>query len=126
MASRVKIMNNTLKASPTTFSQSEVEAANNLVHLCSVGSSIYEDHHSSTNNNNNNNSYSVQWKPQSSNNAISLSSRGDDDGDEIEDILADIEEDERLKRTNKSMGKITRNKPWPVSNRIAVLQSPNM
>lgn len=83
------------------FSQTEIEAARQLIQLSnsSIADSntttdFDEDHHSSN---------SVQWKPQQS-------KVGDDDAslspstspsDEIEDVLADIEEDESLRRRNK-------------------------
>ncbi|CAL0309541.1 unnamed protein product [Lupinus luteus] len=70
---------NTLKEKeePTTLlSQSDIEAANNLIQLSSC----------------NNNNYNMQLKSQ----------HCKDDDATIEDILADIEEDESLKRINKS------------------------
>ncbi|KAJ1434982.1 hypothetical protein SESBI_05347 [Sesbania bispinosa] len=86
------------KRKPFLFSQTEIEAARQLIQLSnSIGdSSLDEDHHSS------NNSSSVQGKPQLSKGdssaevSLSLSPT-----DSVEDVLAEIEEDERLRRKIK-------------------------
>lgn len=81
------------------FSQTEIEAARNLIQLSNsitTGSTTaYSDDNSS----------SVQWKPQHSNvdddHDESPPSLSPSSSDVIEDVLADIEEDECLKRRNK-------------------------
>lgn len=83
------VTRNSPKQKPTTFSQAEIEAARQLIQLSSAGGTVVdEEHHSS------NNSYSVQADVLSV--SVSQSST-----DAIEDVLAEIEEDERLRRRIK-------------------------
>ncbi|RDX79664.1 hypothetical protein CR513_39880, partial [Mucuna pruriens] len=70
------------------FSLTEIEAAKQLIQLSNSTIYLDEDHHSF-------NSYSVQWKSQQSN---------DDTSAAIEDVLAEIEEDESLRRKNNRLG----------------------
>ncbi|CAJ1963587.1 unnamed protein product [Sphenostylis stenocarpa] len=75
---------------PGMFTQTEIEMARQLIQLSnsiadSSSSQLQEDGHSF-------NSESVQWKWQESNN--------DDESGAVEDVLAEIEEDESLRRRN--------------------------
>lgn len=92
------VKRNSPKQKPATFSLAEIEAARQLIQLSSAGGSVFDEDppHSS------NNSYSVQWKPQADDDvyvSVSVSQSSTDDA--IEDVLAEIEEDERLRRRNK-------------------------
>ncbi|KAK7302464.1 hypothetical protein RJT34_13354 [Clitoria ternatea] len=85
---------------PPTFSRTEIDAAMQLIQLSNsiVDSSttyLDEDHHSS------NNSYSVQWKREQSKGDTTSAHTSPSTTEAVEDILADIEEDECFKRRNK-------------------------
>jgi uncharacterized FlaG/YvyC family protein len=89
---------NTQKEKFGSFSETEIDVAKHLIQLSnSTGGS-----ESSTTN-------SVENRHSNSNNSVTLQRKGSDEispqpsspADSVEDVLADIEEDERLRRKNK-------------------------
>lgn len=87
---------NTQKEKFSSFSQTEIDAAKQLIEL---SNSIAESESSITQmgkdrHSNSSNSVTLQWKPQQCKSC-------NDDLYKVEDVLAEIEEDERLRRKIK-------------------------
>ncbi|KAK7328234.1 hypothetical protein VNO77_22336 [Canavalia gladiata] len=90
---------NAQKRKPAMFSQTEIEVARTLIQLGnrvmdSSTTFLDEDRH------NCNNSYSLQWKPQQSK-GDTCADESPSSSDAIEDVLAEIEENESFRRRKK-------------------------